>query len=136
MRPDPSARCYRYIELNPVRAGMVSDPADYRWSSYRVNALGIESELCTPHEIYCGLGQGAGRLAAYRTLFAAHVDDVPIAEIREATRRSQALGDDHFVREMEARTGASLRNGKPGPKAKEDPRQRDPDAGRQAESLL
>jgi len=47
------------------------DPADYRWSSYRVNAIGIESELCTPYEIYCALGDDADRLAAYRALFAA-----------------------------------------------------------------
>ena len=110
--------CYRYIECNPVRAGMVSDPADYRWSSYRVNALGIESSLCTPHEIYCSLGQGDGRLAAYRALFAPHVDGEPIAEIREATRRGHALGDERFIREMEARTGTRLRTGKSGPKTK------------------
>ena len=128
--------CYRYIELNPVRAGMVSDPADYPWSSYRVNALGLESDLCTPHEIYCALGQGAERLAAYRGLFAAHVDDEPIADIREATRRGHALGDQQFAREMEARTGMRLRTGKPGPKAKEEAGERDADARRWTESLL
>ena len=111
-------RCYRYIELNPVRAGIVSDPADYDWSSYRVNALGTESELCTPHEVYAALGDGTDRHAAYRALFTAHVDDEPISDIREATRRSEALGDERFVREMEARTGTRLRTGKPGPKPK------------------
>ncbi|MDR6234574.1 REP element-mobilizing transposase RayT [Pseudomonas psychrotolerans] len=30
--------CYRYIEMNPIRACMVEHPAEYRWSSYRVNA--------------------------------------------------------------------------------------------------
>ena len=40
---------YRYIELNPVRAGMVKDPADYSFSSYQINALGKQSNLCTPH---------------------------------------------------------------------------------------
>ena len=50
---------------------MTRDPADDRWSSYRVNAIGIESELCTPYEIYCALGDDADRLAAYRALFAA-----------------------------------------------------------------
>jgi putative transposase len=109
--------CYRYIELNPVRARMVSDPADYPWSSYRANALGIESDLRTPHELYCSLGEGTERLAAYRALFAAHVDDEPTADIREATRRGLALGDDRFIREMEARTGTRLRAGKSGPKA-------------------
>ena len=46
---------YRYIELNPVRAKMIEDPADYHWSSYQVNGLGKESELCTPHPIYIAL---------------------------------------------------------------------------------
>ncbi len=129
-------RCYRYIELNPVRARMVSDPADYRWSSYRVNALGIQSVLCTPHEIYRGLGQGAERLTAYRALFAAQVDDEPIAEIREATRRGHALGDERFVREMEARTGTRLRAGKPGPKAKGESDDCIPDTTMASEFLL
>jgi putative transposase len=65
---------------------MIRDPADYGWSSYRVNALGTESELCTPHEICCAPGDDADRLAAYRALFAAHIDDEPISDIREATR--------------------------------------------------
>ena len=42
--------CYRYIELNPVRAGMVAEPADYRWSSYRANGLGQHDPLVDPHE--------------------------------------------------------------------------------------
>ncbi len=50
-------QCYRYIELNPVRANMVDDPSAYTWSSYHCNALGIESKLCTPHEEYLKLGK-------------------------------------------------------------------------------
>lgn len=48
--------CSRYIELNPVRAGMVNDPGDYPWSSYRKNALGEENPLLTPHYLYTQLG--------------------------------------------------------------------------------
>src|SRR5690606_35699873 len=60
-------QCYRYIELNPVRAGMVEGPADYRWSSYRINGLGLQSSLCTPHREYLALGwQQEERLSAYR----------------------------------------------------------------------
>lgn len=44
--------CYRYIESNPVRAGLVLDPADYRWSSYRCNALGEPNNLITPHPTF------------------------------------------------------------------------------------
>ena len=62
--------CQRYIELNPVRAGMVEHPADYPWSSYRANAQCEEDALVTPHEIYLGLGTTeASRRAAYRELF-------------------------------------------------------------------
>jgi putative transposase len=46
---------YRYIELNPFRSGIVSNPKDYRWSSYRINALGNLSDLCIPHPEYLGL---------------------------------------------------------------------------------
>lgn len=44
--------CQRYIELNPVRAGMVGSPADYSWSSYRANGLSKPAKLLTPHHIY------------------------------------------------------------------------------------
>jgi putative transposase len=64
--------CHRCIELNPVRAGMVDDPADYRWSSYRANALGEDNPLLHAHPLYSALGaDDAGRHAAYRELFAA-----------------------------------------------------------------
>jgi len=49
--------CYRYIELNPVRAGMVIHPRDYRWSSFGFNGDGLESELIRPHSDYEGLGK-------------------------------------------------------------------------------
>jgi len=48
--------CQRYIKLNPVRAGMVADPADHRWSSYRANALGAADPLLSPHPLYLALG--------------------------------------------------------------------------------
>ena len=48
--------CYRYIELNPVRASMVAHPRDYRWSSYRANAEGLADSLITPHIEYLRLG--------------------------------------------------------------------------------
>ena len=62
--------CQRYIELNPVRAGMVEHPGEYRWSSYRANAQGEESPLLTRHETFLALGGDAeSRQAAYRELF-------------------------------------------------------------------
>jgi putative transposase len=62
--------CMRYIELNPVRAGLVRHPAHFRWSSYRANALGAPDALLTPHALYCALGRDAAeRRAAYRRSF-------------------------------------------------------------------
>ena len=62
--------CQRYIELNPVRAAMVDDPANYRWSSYRANGLGQAAPLLTPHPVYAALDRAeVPWLAAYRALF-------------------------------------------------------------------
>jgi putative transposase len=59
--------CMRYIELNPVRAGIVRQPAQYPWSSYRANALGEEDALVTPHPWYYALGRTPqARRAAWR----------------------------------------------------------------------
>jgi putative transposase len=61
--------CLRYIEQNPVRAGMVSSPAEYGWSSHSAHAFGRWPEWLTPHPLYLALGTSAGaRQAAYRTL--------------------------------------------------------------------
>jgi putative transposase len=63
--------CYRYIELNPVRAGMFDNPADYPWSSYRANALGERNPLLSPHPLYLAIGTNdAEHQAAYCDLFA------------------------------------------------------------------
>jgi putative transposase len=62
--------CMRYIELNPVRAGIVARAQDYRWSSYRANALGAHDALVTPHACYYALGRTPEqRRAAYRARF-------------------------------------------------------------------
>ena len=77
--------CQRYIELNPVRAGMVSDPGEYRWSSYRNNALGEPDALVTPHPLYLALGlDGNTRRETYRALFQSALANAPLAELRMA----------------------------------------------------
>jgi putative transposase len=63
--------CMRYIESNPVSAGLVWDASAYRWSSYRANALGEDDVLITPHRLYFALGRSREeRCAAYHALFA------------------------------------------------------------------
>lgn len=97
-------RCYRYIELNPVRAGMVDHPAAYPWSSYAYNALGKANELVVEHELYKRLGNsGRLRCEAYRDLFNAAVPKETIEEIREATNKSWVLGSDFFKERIEAK---------------------------------
>lgn len=98
--------CQRYIELNPVRAVMVDDPAHYRWSSYRANGLGEDDPLLTPHEVYASLGEnGADRLAAYRALFRTELDKEAIGDIRMALDQGQPLGNARFIDSIERATG-------------------------------
>lgn len=105
--------CQRYIELNPVRADMVDDPAHYRWSSYRSNALGQPSAPITPHPLYQALGAtNEERQSAYRALFRAQLDGEAIADIRLALNQSQPLGNERFYRNIEQMTG-QRREGKP-----------------------
>jgi hypothetical protein len=56
--------CQRYIELNPVRAARVDDPAHYRWSSYPANALGQCDPRITPHPLYTALAVDEASAAA------------------------------------------------------------------------
>jgi putative transposase len=89
--------CYRYIELNPVRAGMVEDPADYLWSSYGFNAQRRPDPLVVPHALYQDLGRDPQeRQAAYRALFQGQLDEGALAEIREATNKAWLLGNERF----------------------------------------
>lgn len=98
--------CQRYIELNPVRAGMVDEPAHYRWSSYRSNALGQADPLLTPHTLYLLLSAKQDqREASYRALFANEIDVAQITDIRMALQQSQPLGNSRFADAIERVTG-------------------------------
>jgi putative transposase len=108
-------QCYRYIELNPVRAGIVVAPADYHWSSYHSNALGCPSSLVTPHAEYLGLGvDPPTRMKAYRALFEYALDDQLVQDLRTATRQNLALGTGTFMNKVEASTARRVRSGKAG----------------------
>jgi putative transposase len=98
--------CQRYIELNPVRAAMVQDPAHYRWTSYRGNGLGQMDARLSPHPLYLALGrQDKDRQAAYRELFRAQLDRAAIDDIRLALNQSQPLGGRRFSVKIEQMTG-------------------------------
>ena len=84
-------RCYRYIERNPVRAGIVADAADYPWSSYRRNALGVRNPLIRPHPVYEALdGDAQVRLAAYRAIVDSDVPAQELSELRAALKAGTA----------------------------------------------
>lgn len=113
--------CYRYIELNPVRAGMVPSPAEYFWSSHRCNAMGWENDLITPQEEWLSLGQSKdARCAAYRTLFEQAANDERLAEIRYCIRKGLPLGDPSFKVQIESHLRVRLGNGKVGRPRKPD----------------
>ncbi len=102
-------KCYRYIELNPVVASMVSRPEEYQWSSYGVNAYGDRTELISPHGEYVSLGADLDeRCYAYRELFAQNLSDEDLHSIRKAAHYSQPLGDDRFGRQIAEKTGHRL----------------------------
>ena len=108
--------CMRYIELNPVRAGMVSHPSEYRWSSYHCNALGRADALVTTHLQYRRLDKAAEtRQAAYRLLFRHHLAESSVAAIRDATNKAWVLGSDRFKqrvqRQLARRVEPSARGG-------------------------
>jgi putative transposase len=94
-------KCQRYIELNPVRAGMVGQPGDYVWSSYQTNAELRPSKLILPHEEYLGLGDTSEqRAAAYRQSFRFELDPAELREIRLAANGGFALGNETFKAEI------------------------------------
>lgn len=101
--------CYRYIELNPVRANMVPHPADYPWSSYRAHAYGEPDSLVSDHPLFYTLGTGSeARAAAYRALFRTDLKAGLVHEIRKSARFSVPLGNDKFSAWVERALGRSV----------------------------
>lgn len=95
-------RCYRYIELNPVRAHMVADPLDYPWSSHKHNASGEPNTLIHPHSSYTSLADTpASRCDTYRKLVMETVDPAETQAIRLHLQRGYALGSKRFQQSIE-----------------------------------
>ncbi|SMN02393.1 Transposase and inactivated derivatives [uncultured Candidatus Thioglobus sp.] len=111
---------YRYIELNPVRAGMVISPNEYSWSSYNFNALGIDNSLIVPHQEYLALGDSEKtRREAYLELFKIAIDDKLLGNIRQNINKGLALGNEVFIKEIEVLTNARVSSRKAGRPKKE-----------------
>lgn len=101
--------CMRYIELNPVRAGMIDRPADYPWSSYGQNAGGAPSGLLAPHAEYLRLGADSlSRGRAYRALFDECLREDELRQIRECAAKGGVLGREGFARRLEVSLNRSV----------------------------
>ncbi len=111
--------CMVYIDLNPLRAGMVPQPADYRWSSHR-HCIGQASDkLVSPHALFWGLGNTPfAREAAYAALVDAGLNPVQQTQLTQSTLSGWALGSAEFLQGLGASTPRRLQPGKPGRPAK------------------
>lgn len=95
--------CYRYIELNPVRAAMVESPNAYAWSSYHCNAEGVADPVVHPHDDYLALGKTVRqRHEAYRLMFLDAISQDRLDEIRAYVQQQGALGSLRFQAAIEA----------------------------------
>lgn len=109
--------CYRYIELNPVRAGMVAEPGGYPWSSHSVNTGVHADPLVSQHAEFTALAdQDASRRTAYDGLFARPFDQALLATIRDATNTGYPLASDRFKDSVLSPLGWQLGPEKPGPR--------------------
>jgi putative transposase len=117
--------CQRYIELNPVRAGMVAARGEYPWSSYQANALSSVDPVLTPLPLYLALGDSAAaRCAAYRCLFEMESDAELLRAVRDTANGGFVLGNERFAQQIAAMVGRRTWKGSPGRPCK-----RDDDAG-------
>lgn len=95
-------RCYRYIELNPVRAWMVDDPVVHPWSSFGGNAGHRVDPLLEPHATYLALAnEPRARAEAYRALFRESLTEEQLGDIRAYLQQQRALGTSAFQRRVE-----------------------------------
>jgi len=97
----------RYIELNPVRAGLVTRPEDYAWSSARARILGVEDPLCRGLSPFDRVSDWS------RFLGTAPEGELPFRK-HESTGRP--MGSEAFIDELEQKLGRPLRPGRPGRK--------------------
>ena len=97
--------CMAYIDLNPVRAGLVGDPRDYSWSSHRHHVGLRPDRLVTPHPLYWELGNTPfAREAAYAELVAAGISSEQQDALTQSALSGWALGDEKFVADLQRRT--------------------------------
>jgi len=110
--------CHRYIELNPVRAGLVKRPERYRWSSHTHNSYGAPLPFIEPHPEYLALAADEDkRRSAYRRLFATPIADQEMERIRAALRSNLPIGSEEFLSDLQQRLGRPMTRQRAGRKA-------------------
>ncbi|HXA47583.1 MAG TPA: transposase, partial [Burkholderiaceae bacterium] len=111
--------CSRYIELNPVRAGLVAHPADYPWSSY-IHHIGAKPDsLITEHALYWALGNTPfERDIAYRQLSEQALTPKELQDLKDTANKGWVLGSETFKTILEAQLNRQVRPGKRGRPAK------------------
>ena len=109
--------CSRYIELNPVRAGLAKTPGAYRWSSYRHNIGERSDSLVSTHSIFKTLGADrAEQCKSYRVLCEEALPESTLERIRASINSGQILAEESFITVLEQQTGKTLtrpRRGRP-----------------------
>ena len=106
-------RVYRYIELNPVRAGMVTHPGEYRWSSYAINCGDKAGDWLRPHAVYLALGRDSNeRTEAYRALLRDALDPEDATRIRTAVNLGIGVDDARFREALAAMDLARRKGGR------------------------
>jgi putative transposase len=94
--------CLRYIELNPVRAGITLRPEYYKWSSYTAHATSVRPSIWTPHKTYLNLGKTSGqRRKRYRELIQSAVNQDDLRKIRHSVNSGLTLGSAEFREQVE-----------------------------------
>ncbi|MDO9199093.1 transposase, partial [Rhodoferax sp.] len=97
--------CMAYIDLNPVRAGLVAQARDYRWSSHGHYTGQHIDKLITPHPLVWALGNTPfAREAAYAELVQSGISAVQQVALTDSALRGWALGDTDFVADLQKRT--------------------------------
>lgn len=122
--------CYRYIELNPLRGGLVTHPSLYPWSSYGANTGMRQDALVTPHSEFLSLAiESRARYILYGGLLDEGTSASMLGAIRAATAGGYPLVSDEFKAALTPSAGRRLDRGHPGrpPKRREESRKSVPD---------
>lgn len=98
--------CSRYVDLNPLRAGMIKTPEDYKWSSYQCKAHGIKDDILDFDECYMALGdEEETRRSAYQEYVLQTIPDEELELIRNAIQRNQLTGTKQFRNQIMEKFG-------------------------------